>query len=87
MICYAITTSDNPFNPLEQFESWKEFDDLKRYGTCEYLDRVTFTSDSMSEQEYEDEIERGIDEIIRFNPIVSVDPPVCYVKVSKEINN
>ena len=35
----ALTTSDNPFDPFNQFESWNNFDKQKKYFTNELLAR------------------------------------------------
>ena len=64
-----LTTFDNPFDPFEQFTSWFLFDVEKGYNTCSYLARIAKTSDQFSEQENNDEIERAIDEIIKYNPL------------------
>lgn len=63
----AITTFDNPYDPLENFDEWYRFDEDKGYHTCSYLDRVTNTSDQLSDEENAREIERGIDEIIKYD--------------------
>lgn len=63
----AITTLDNPFDPIDEFDDWYRFDTDKGYNTCAYLDRIALTSDSLSDQENLDEIERAIDEIIKFD--------------------
>ncbi len=63
----AITTLDNPFDPIDEFDNWYRFDTDKGYNTCTYLDRIALTSDSLSEQENLNEIERAIDEIIKFD--------------------
>ena len=62
----ALTTFDNPYNPFEQFSDWFLFDVEKGYNTCAYLDRIAHTSDQFSEEENTQEIERAIDEIIRY---------------------
>lgn len=62
-----LTTFDNPFDPFEQFTSWLLFDKEKGYNTCEKLDRITHYTDDMSEEEINDEHERGIDEIILYD--------------------
>lgn len=65
----ALTTIDNPFNPLDEFEKWFNFDTVvKGYNSCAYLARIAKTSDQLTDAENEDEIERAIDEIVRFNP-------------------
>ena len=60
----AITTVDNPFDPLENFDAWFAYDNSKGYGTCSYLDRVAHTSEALPEETNNAEIERAIDEII-----------------------
>ena len=68
MAKYMITTVDNPYNPYENFDSWFMFDMDKGYNTCSYLSRVAYTSDSLSDAENDREIERAIDEIIKYDP-------------------
>ena len=62
-----LTTYDNPFNPFEQFSSWFLFDVEKGYNTCSYLARSAKLSDEMSQQEEDEEVERAIDEIIKYD--------------------
>ncbi len=63
----ALTTFDNPFDPFEQFTSWFLFDEEKGYCSCSYLGRIARTSDELSEEENDSEIERAIDEIIKYD--------------------
>lgn len=65
----ALTTVDNPFNPLTEFHDWFLFDIEKGYYTSEYLARIARTSDSFTDEENDQEIERAIDEIIRLDPL------------------
>ena len=62
-----LTTFDNPFDPFKQFTSWLLFDEEKGYGTCAYLGRIARTSDQLAEEENDFEIERAIDEIIKYD--------------------
>jgi hypothetical protein len=62
-----LTTFDNPYNPFEQFTSWLLFDTEKGYNSCSYLGRIAKTSDQLSEEENDFEIERAIDEIIKYD--------------------
>ena len=62
-----LTTFDNPFDPFEQFTSWFLFDVEKGYNTCSYLARIAQPTDDMSQKEKNDEIERAIDEIIKYD--------------------
>lgn len=65
-IC-AITTIDNPYDPFEQFTQWFLFDVEKGYNTCGYLGRIARTSDQLTDDENNQEIERAIDEIIKYD--------------------
>lgn len=64
---FALTTFDNPFDPFEQFNSWFAFDIEKGYYTCSSLARLTNLTDDMSEVERNKEIERAIDELIKYD--------------------
>lgn len=62
-----LTTIDNPYNPFDQFTDWFMFDIEKGYNTCGYLARIANVTDDMSDQETSDEINRAIDEIIKYD--------------------
>ena len=62
-----LTTIDNPYNPFTQFDEWFLFDVEKGYNTCDYLGRIARTSDILTDQENDEEIERAIDEIVKFD--------------------
>lgn len=63
-----LTTIDNPFNPIDKFDDWYEYDESKGYCTCGYLARIVKTSDDLSPKDQEKAIEDAIDEIISMNP-------------------
>lgn len=73
-----LTTIDNPYDVFEEFNQWFLFDIEKGYNSCGYLDRIAKTTDEMTEQEENAEIERAIDEIIKY------DFMNIYKKVVKE---
>lgn len=75
----ALTTVDNPFNPFEQFTSWFLFDEEKGYHSSAYLGRIARTSDQLSDEENNQEIERAIDEIIKY------DFTNIYRKVTQQV--
>lgn len=62
-IC-ALTTFDNPYCPLNEFNKWFLFDVEKGYNSCAYLARIAHTSDQFTDEENDKEVERAIDEII-----------------------
>lgn len=64
-----LTTFDNPYDPFEQFTSWYLFDIEKGYNTSSYLARIARLSNSLSQKEEDDEIERAIDEIIKYDDL------------------
>lgn len=78
---FMLTTIDNPFDPFEQFTSWFLFDVEKGYYSCSRLARIANLSDELSEKEVDEEIERAIDEIIKY------DFTNIYKKVKRERKN
>jgi hypothetical protein len=62
-----LTTFDNPYNPFDEFTSWFMFDEEKGYHSCAYLGRIAKTSEQLSDEENVQEIERAIDEIIKYD--------------------
>ena len=74
-----LTTVDNPFDPFEQFSSWFLFDVEKGYNSCGKLARIANVSESMSETEFNNEIDSAIDKLIK------VDFLDIYKKVTKEV--
>ena len=64
----AITTIDNKIDPFEQPIRWVCEDHRLGHNTSEMLARLTFTCFAQDVREYWQEIERGIDEMIRLNP-------------------
>lgn len=62
-----LTTSDNPYDPFEQFQSWFLFDVEKGYNSCAYLGRIARTSEQLSDEENNIIVEEAIDEIIKYD--------------------
>ena len=85
MAIFALTTSDNPYDPFTQYDLWSGYDENTcGYFTQEYLARITGDVTELSGPDAEQVTEEAIDEIIAMNlPITS---PVTgtrarYVKV------
>lgn len=60
-----LTTNDNPYDPETEFALWYLFDKQNNYDSCDYLARIARTSEQLSDEENEAEIESAIDEIIK----------------------
>ena len=74
----CITTIDNPYDPIDDFDHWNQFDLEKGYFTNSKLARLIHLSDDMSSAEEALEIERGIDRLIE------IDPLDIYKKIVRE---
>ena len=75
-----LTTMDNPFDPFDDYDNWRRYDEEHYYpNTSSYLARITKITDDMSLKEEDEEIERACDEIIELNPLG------IYKKVKKEV--
>ena len=79
-----LTTFDNPFDPFEQFTSWNLFDVEKGYNTCCYLARLVNIEEDFTQKEEDEEIERAIDEIIKYDKICRLH---LYKKLVRETAN
>ena len=75
----ALSTKDNPFNPITQFDDWYRFDMDKGYSSCSYLARITNSSESNNETANVDDVESAIDEIINYLPLA------LYIKFVEEV--
>lgn len=74
-----LTTSDNPFDPFDNYDDWYEFDRRMGYHTPSYLARIVVSSDELSDVDQQLAIEEAIDEII------NDDIPGLYKKVTREV--
>jgi hypothetical protein len=77
-----ITTFDNPYNPFREFSLWFLFDVEKGYNSSAYLGRIARTSNQFTEDENLEEIERAIDEIIKYD-FLNIYKKV-YIKENEE---
>lgn len=75
---FKLTTYDNPYNPFENFDDWFAFDTEKGYDSSSRLMRIADIKDDFTEKETNQEIERAIDQIIKY------DFTDTYKKVSRD---
>lgn len=78
MKIFMLTTIDNPFDPFTEWDEWLMYDNEHDYYSCNKLARFANTSDELTEEENNKEIENAIDEII-LN-----DPTNMFIKVTSE---
>ena len=77
----ALSTSDNPYDPLKDFDAWDAYDRQMGYNTCDYLARIVRTTHEYGDDNYTNDIERAIDEIVLHNVIAMAYEDVSYIKV------
>lgn len=80
---HMITTEDNPYNPVTQFDEWNTWDQQAGYNTLSYLGRVVVTSDELSDADQSAAYEQAMDDIVTENggfykkvPLVPFNDPI-----------
>lgn len=63
---YMLTTTDNPFSPITQYDEWLTWD-MATYNTNSLLARVVRTSPELSDADQSLAIQNGISEIVDEN--------------------
>ena len=77
----GISTSDNPFNPITEYEQWLQFDRTHGYNSDQYVANIVEDYDDlMDQQQVNFEKEKAIDDIIRLFPGMN------FIKVVEEVN-
>ena len=80
---HALTTTDNPYDPITQFDRWLSYDNEKGYNTCGYLARIAKTSNEFSSEDNDQIIEQAIDEICKVNILgIVTNGEIAYKKVA-----
>lgn len=77
VIDVMLTTIDNPYDPLDDFDRWLSYDIAKGYYTCGLLARITNTSAEFSEEFQMRDIEQAIDDWLE------LDVSGMYKKVAR----
>lgn len=63
----ALTTTDNPYDPFDQYDQWYNYDTSMGYCTDSYIARVMNTSSELPEAEQASDYENAINEILNYN--------------------
>lgn len=80
MMNVALTTSDNPYSPFEQWDEWYQYDESHGYHSCSLLARVAKDSAGLPPSENDKIVEDAIDLIVSHLPVRSADSNAFYVK-------
>lgn len=74
-----LSTVDNPFDPFTEFGSWDTWDRQAGYCCTAFLARVVKTSEELSEGDQMLAVERGIDEIVKYDELE------VYIKLERDV--
>lgn len=64
---YLLTTIDNPYDPIEEYDFWRQFDMDHGYFTEQRLARVAGISYDLTDLENQRNINAAIDDFIRLD--------------------
>jgi len=73
----AITTIDNPYDPIDEFDDWYRFDVDNGYNTSQSIARLSSLRTDLSSNEIDSDNEQAIDRLIE------IDPLMIYKKIVK----
>ena len=77
----ALTTKDNPYSYFNEPDDWEAYERYTGYRATSMIGRFAKTSDDLSVEDNQSEIDRAIDEIIKY------DPQHIFIKETKEIGD
>lgn len=61
-----LTTKDNPFDPFDEVDRWRNFDEQFGYYTDSLLARLCVTSSEESEQKQKEAYEQAIHDVMTY---------------------
>jgi hypothetical protein len=67
MDLYMLTTTDNPYSPITQYDQWHAWDMEHGYWSNSLLARVVYSSSELSDEDQMLAIQQGIDDIVTEN--------------------
>lgn len=76
-----LSTVDNPHNYFKEPDEWEAWENATGMRATRMIGRFAYTSDNLSVEENEAEMERAIDEILKY------DPTGTFIKVSSTLDN
>lgn len=65
-IC-ALTTVDNPYDYFKNPDEWQAYENITGCRAQKMMGRFAFTSDSLSYEQNAKEVERAIDDILKYD--------------------
>lgn len=65
---YLLTTLDNPYHPVDEFEKWYDFDMTHGYRTTERLAKVAPIEYAWTDLEQQRTINAVVDDFVRLMP-------------------
>ena len=72
MKSYIVTTIDNPYDPVNDFDKWYDYDVRKGHNTCSKLASLAYTSASTVMAEDQRNINAAVDDLIRLDAEVAL---------------
>jgi len=66
---YLLTTVDNPYHPIDQYDQWRDFDMENGYYTEQRLAKIAKTSYNLTDLENQRNINAAIDDFIRLDEL------------------
>lgn len=79
MKAYALTTKDNPYSYFDERDEWEAYENHTGNRATKMIGRFAFTSDQLSVEDNENEMNRAIEDIIAHDPLNQ------FIKETKEI--
>ena len=74
-----VTTTDNPYNPFDERDSWKRFDEDNNYFTENLIAHIAVTSPELTREQYNHALNEAMKEIAKYNVLGS------YMLVRREV--
>lgn len=81
MTLTMLSTIDNPHSPFDEWDAWLAYDMAAGHNTSGLLARIAMVSHELSETDFNLEIEKAINEIVKEN-VSGV-----HIKISKALPN